>query len=96
MADIRDTIASSKAAEIEFLLTDIDAAFVFLERARLTRDDATRERCLQSAHKAHDTVADFADRPALRGCDLKRVRERLAELKAALAGGVDSRGSRVL
>ena len=84
MADIRETIAASKAAEIEFLLTDIDAAFVFLDRARLTRDDNTRQRCLQLARKAHDSVAGFAERPALQECDLTRVRERLAELKAAL------------
>jgi hypothetical protein len=36
MADIRHTIASAKAGEIEFLLTDFDAAVVFLGRARHT------------------------------------------------------------
>jgi hypothetical protein len=29
-------------------------------------------------------VANFADRPELQECDLTQVRERLAELKAAL------------
>jgi len=84
MADIRETIAASKAVEIEFLLTDIETAFVFLERVRLTRDEATGERCIQLARKAYDTVAEFSGRPALRDCDQSRVRERLAELKTAL------------
>lgn len=84
MPDIRDTIASSKVAEIRFLLTDLDAGFIFLERARLTRDDETKQRCLLLARKVYDTVTDFATRPALIGSDLARVRERLAELKAAL------------
>jgi hypothetical protein len=84
MPDIRETIASSKEAEIRFLLTDLDAGFVYLERARVTRDDEARKRCLLFARKVYDTVADFATRPALAGSDLTRVRERLAELKAAL------------
>jgi hypothetical protein len=73
-----------KAAEIEFLLTDLDAGFAFLDPARLTRDDVARKRCMRLAREAHDTVADFANRPTLSGSDLTHVREGLAKLKAAL------------
>jgi hypothetical protein len=84
MPDIRETIASSKAAEIQFLLTDLDASFIYLERARLTRDEETRNRCLLLARKVYDTVRDFATRPALIGSDLTDVCARLTKLKAAL------------
>ncbi len=84
MQDIRETIASSKAAEIRFLLIDLDAGFIYMERARLTRDNEARQRCLLLARKVYDTVADFANRPALIGSDLRRIHERLGELKAAL------------
>jgi hypothetical protein len=84
MPNIRETIACSKAAEIRFLLTDLDAGFIYMERARLTRDNEARQRCLLLARKVYDTVSDFANRPALIGCNLTRIHELLAELKKAL------------
>jgi hypothetical protein len=70
----------------EFILTDLELAFTFLDVANTSWVAETRRRNQKNARSAHDAVLRFLPRslPALSAAEQQTIERKLGELKNRL------------
>ena len=74
----------TRAAQLDFLLTDIGAANTFLDVAKTTREPATRARNVEHATVAYDLVLRMSKRAQMSSKEAEDVQNRLGLLKGRL------------
>jgi hypothetical protein len=71
---------ASNAVHVDFVLTELDLAITFCERALSTQDDETRERNIRHARKAYD-AQHFLEGLNLTSAEQERIKEKASRLK---------------
>ena len=84
MSSVPENIEALKITSAEFLLTDLDVAWTFMDVAETSGIEETVVRNHQNARKAYDTVLDFLSKLTLTASDRNAVEEKLAVLKTRL------------
>jgi hypothetical protein len=81
MADLPERLTD---ASNDFLLTDLDIAFTFLEVAAVTGIEETRKRNHEKAHHVYQTVLRQLDTVSLEAPQRPAINQKLALLKERL------------
>ena len=74
----------TRAAQLDFLVTDIGAANTFLDVAHTTRDAATRARNVQHATEAYTVVLRMSKRLRMNPVETGDMQKKLESLKVRL------------
>jgi hypothetical protein len=76
--------SSSQNNRVEFLLTDLDTAFTFLDIAKTTSNADTRYRNFENARRACDTVIQLMQGIPLNIEQSESIQEKLTLLRSRL------------
>jgi hypothetical protein len=68
----------------QFLLTDLDTALTFMDVAKSTENEGTRQRNYANAREAYDTVVRLMQKLSLDNTQQEKLAEGLALLKSRL------------
>jgi hypothetical protein len=84
MADVPERLTDASNTAADFLLTDLDTAFTFLEVAAVSGNEETRERNHKKAHRAYQTVLRLLDTVSPEAPQRPAINQKLAILKERL------------
>lgn len=84
MADVPERLTDASKTGADFLVTDLDTAFTFLEVATATGIEETRKRNHEKAHRAYQTVVRLLDTVSPEAPQRPVIKQKLALLKERL------------
>lgn len=84
MASFSRLHEQSNQIGIDFLLTELDTAFTFLDVAETTHSDETRERNRGHAREAYETVRRLEKKVVMEPSQKTEFHRKVAELKQRL------------
>jgi hypothetical protein len=84
-SDYQESLNNSNRTGVEFALTDLDLALVFLDVAATSTDSETVRRNHENARTAYTTVVDLLEKLSLDGTQRQEVETKLAVVRARLS-----------